>query len=77
MSLYLKYRPQQFADLVGQKHISDILLAQAQADTFSHNYLLYGPRGTGKTTTARLLAKMVNAASDDLLNDPIVQLIDA
>ena len=76
MSLYLKYRPKTFADVVGQHHITDILLAQAQKDTFSHNYLLYGPRGTGKTSTARLLAKKVNATTDDLTTDPAAQIID-
>ena len=76
MSLYLKYRPRTFTDLVGQHHITDILLAQAQNEKFSHNYLLYGPRGTGKTSTARLLAKTVNATTDDLTTDPAAQLID-
>lgn len=77
MSLYLKYRPQHFGDVVGQSHITDILLAQSAAGTFSHNYLLYGPRGTGKTTTARLIAKLANATTDDLTTDPIAKLIDA
>ena len=80
MALYLKYRPQTFGDVVGQEHITSILQAQAKAGGFSHNYLLFGPRGTGKTTTARLLAKAVNAAVDadgnlDLENDPLVELI--
>lgn len=76
MSLYLKYRPKDFSDVVGQHHITDILLAQAQAGTFSHNYLLYGPRWTGKTSSARLLGKMANTGSTDLATDPIAQIID-
>jgi len=46
MALYLKYRPKNFSEVVGQQHITDILLAQAKQGKFSHNYLLYGPRGT-------------------------------
>ena len=82
MALYLKYRPKTFADVVGEHHITDILLAQAKTGKFSHNYLLYGPRGTGKTTTARLLAKIVNCTTfkddgtPDLENDPTAKLID-
>jgi len=76
MSLYLKYRPKEFIDVIGQSHIIDILLAQSQAKTFSHNYLLYGPRGTWKTTTARLLAKIANAEGANLADDPHALLID-
>lgn len=82
MSLYLKYRPKTFADVVGQDHIIDILLAQMTTGKFSHNYLLYGPRGTWKTSTARLLAKMVNCntfdaeGNPDIINDPATLLID-
>lgn len=82
MSLYLDYRPKTFDDLVGQQHITDVLRAQIQAGSFSHNYLLYGPRGTGKTTIARLLAKAVNVplsedgSVPDLRNAPAAKLID-
>lgn len=60
MSLANLYRPQTFSDVVEQSHIVDILKAHV-ADGATHtNYLLYGPRGTGKTTSARLLAKGLN-----------------
>lgn len=56
-ALYRKYRPQTFGDVVGQEHIEDTLRNAIQQDKVSHAYLFCGPRGTGKTTTARLLAK--------------------
>ncbi|MFH1036593.1 MAG: DNA polymerase III subunit gamma/tau [Patescibacteria group bacterium] len=58
--LYRKYRPQSFSDLIGQEHIAKTLTNAISADTVSHAYLFDGPRGTGKTTLARLLAKAVN-----------------
>ncbi|MBI3342000.1 DNA polymerase III subunit gamma/tau, partial [Candidatus Curtissbacteria bacterium] len=60
MVLYRKYRPQKFADLVGQEEIVKNLLAQLESGKISHGYLFSGPRGTGKTSTARILAKAVN-----------------
>lgn len=57
---YLKYRPQSLDDLIGQDHIKKILLGAFEQNKLSHAYLLVGPRGTGKTSTARILAKMVN-----------------
>ncbi|MEK9155893.1 MAG: DNA polymerase III subunit gamma/tau [Patescibacteria group bacterium] len=60
MSFYQKYRPQKFADLVGQDHISQTLRESIKRDCLTHAYLLTGPRGIGKTTTARLLAKAIN-----------------
>ena len=56
-SLYRKYRPQTFADVVGQEHIEQTLRNALANDRVAHAYLFCGPRGTGKTTTARLLAK--------------------
>ncbi len=56
-SLYRKYRPQTFSDVVGQEHIEQTLRNALSANRISHAYLFCGPRGTGKTTTARLLAK--------------------
>jgi len=58
--LYRKYRPQNFADLVGQDHIKDILLKSIISNKLSHAYLFTGPRGTGKTSTAKLFAKVIN-----------------
>lgn len=81
MSLYRKYRPQGLDDMVWQHHILDVLRAQARAGRFSHNYILFGPRGTGKTTTARLIAKLVNATIPEawthLADDPASALIDS
>ncbi len=56
-ALYNKYRPQIFEDVVGQEHIERTLKNAIAADKISHAYLFCGPRGTGKTTTARLLSK--------------------
>ncbi|MDO8622024.1 MAG: DNA polymerase III subunit gamma/tau, partial [bacterium] len=61
--LYRKYRPQIFADVVGQAHITRTLSAAITNGRVAHAYLLAGPRGVGKTTTARLLAKAVNCES--------------
>ncbi|MDD5924858.1 DNA polymerase III subunit gamma/tau [Ellagibacter isourolithinifaciens] len=56
-ALYRKYRPQTFEDVVGQEHIERTIKNAIEQDKVSHAYLFCGPRGTGKTTTARLLAK--------------------
>jgi DNA polymerase III subunit gamma/tau len=60
MSLYRKYRPLDFPALQGQDHIRDILLGALKNDRVSHAYLFTGPRGTGKTSTARIMARAIN-----------------
>jgi len=62
-SLYLKYRPQNFDSLIGQDPIRKILKSAAKEDKLSQGYLLIGPRGTGKTTTARLISKTLNCTN--------------
>lgn len=60
MSLYRKYRPQDFSTLKGQDHVREILQSALQKNRVSHAYLFTGPRGTGKTSTARILARAIN-----------------
>lgn len=58
--IYRKYRPQTFSEVVGQEHIIKTLTSEINTGNISHAYLFAGPRGTGKTTMARLLAKAIN-----------------
>ena len=64
-ALYRKWRPQNWNKVVGQHHVVDTLRNALAADRIAHAYLFAGPRGTGKTTTARLLAKAVNCLEED------------
>jgi len=57
VSLYRKYRPQKFSEVVGQNHVRVTLQNEVKQGKIAHAYLFSGPRGIGKTTTARILAK--------------------
>ena len=59
-ALYRHYRPQRFADVAGQEHVTTTLQKAIVDDRLAHAYLFHGPRGTGKTTTARILAHRLN-----------------
>lgn len=63
VSLYRKYRPQTFSNVIGQKHIVQTLSNSIINDRVSHAYLFTGPRGTGKTTLARIFARAVNCTN--------------
>ncbi|MDP1718941.1 MAG: DNA polymerase III subunit gamma/tau [bacterium] len=60
LAIYRKYRPKNFDELFGQKEIIDVIQNAAKQNKLAHAYLFYGPRGTGKTTVARLVAKLAN-----------------
>lgn len=64
-ALYRAQRPEVFSEILGQEHIVKILKYQISTDTVSHAYLFCGTRGTGKTTTARILAKAVNCLAEE------------
>ncbi|MDP6274168.1 MAG: AAA family ATPase, partial [Dehalococcoidia bacterium] len=57
---YRKWRPQRFDEVAGQDHVTGTLRQALRTDRVAHAYLLCGPRGTGKTSTARILAKALN-----------------
>ncbi|TSC79151.1 MAG: DNA polymerase III subunit gamma/tau [Candidatus Peregrinibacteria bacterium Gr01-1014_25] len=78
MSLYGLYRPKSFADVVGQDHIVGTLEQAVKQDKLSHAYLFAGQRGTGKTSVARILAKILltRAVEDETLARQIVRGVD-
>ena len=61
--LYRKYRPKSFSEIVGQDHVKKVLTNALKMGRVAHAYIFAGPRGTGKTTTARILAKSLNCES--------------
>jgi DNA polymerase-3 subunit gamma/tau len=71
--LYLKWRPSNWDEVIGQDHIVTTLKNAVRQDRVSHAQLFSGPRGTGKTSTARLLAKAVNCLNEDLSKRPCNQ----
>lgn len=78
MSLYRKYRPQAFADVVGQDHVVTTLEQAAKQDKLAHAYLFAGSRGTGKTSVARIMAKviMTRGIEDEKIRDQVVKGIE-
>jgi DNA polymerase III subunit gamma/tau len=72
-ALYRKWRPQQWDQVVGQEHVVQTLRNAVASGRIAHAYLLAGPRGTGKTTTARLLAKAANCLAPEQADRPCDQ----
>ncbi len=69
-ALYRKWRPRKWDEVISQEHVVKTLRNAIQSGKIGHAYLFSGPRGTGKTTTARLLAKAVNCLAEDTANRP-------
>jgi len=63
LALYRKYRPATFAEVVGQEHVTEPLCTALAAKRVNHAYLFSGPRGCGKTSSARILARSLNCVN--------------
>lgn len=62
-ALYRRYRPESFADVIGQEHVTEPLMTALEKNRVNHAYLFSGPRGCGKTTSARILARCLNCVN--------------
>ena len=71
LSLYRKYRPQTFAEVVGQDHVARTLQNAVRSGTVAHAYVFAGSRGTGKTSLAKILAKALNCTGPDADGNPV------
>jgi DNA polymerase III subunit gamma/tau len=67
MALYRRYRPQKWSEIVGQDHVVKVLEGSIKTGKFSHAYLLAGPRGTGKTSIARLFSRELGISENDIM----------
>ncbi|MEK7176024.1 MAG: AAA family ATPase, partial [Patescibacteria group bacterium] len=65
--LYRKYRPKEFKEVIGQEHIVKVLEGAIKLGNISHAYLFSGPRGTGKTSVARILSRAIGTSMNDLV----------
>ena len=75
-ALTRKYRPQSFEDIVSQEHVSSTLLNAVQQNRLSHAYMFCGPRGVGKTTMARVLARVINGIDDRVDGEALNQTLN-
>ncbi len=69
-AIYRTYRPQRFSEIIGQDHVTETLAREVTEGRVAHAYLFAGPRGTGKTTTARVLAKALNCPDRSDAGEP-------